>query len=237
MNRELRLTLGFLAFICAVIIYLMFEKYRNFILPPVGLLLFVISVYLILPEVPWLERFKIPSIYLAIAIFGFWMFLLTNYDSYILNSKFADGMTRLTIFLSNKALNMIGIDSRVGNYSIMFSSPPSEIPAIYIDARCSGVHSFLIFVGTFLFMMVDLGRNVNKMRAAVSLTLGVGGAYAGNILRVVILSLIGYHYGYGLLMEVHKYLGFAIFLAFLSVFWYFAASYIAGGKTGKDSNA
>ncbi len=232
MNRRFRLILGISAFICAVILYLLFESYRNFLLPPAGLLMFVLSVYLILPEIPQLAKFKVPSLYLAIAIFGFWMFLLTNYDSYILNSRFADGMTRFTIFLSNKVLNLIGVEAKVGNYSIVFNSPPSKIPAIYIDARCSGVHSFLIFVGTFLFMIVDMGRDVNKGRAVVSLALGVGGAYSGNVLRVVILSLIGYNYGYKPLMEVHKYLGFAIFLAFLSVFWYFAASYIAGGKTG-----
>jgi len=50
----------------------------------------------------------------------------------------------------------------------------------------------------------------------------IGGAalYIMNILRVIILILTGYYYGVDSMMFVHEHLGWILFVAGMSIFWY-----------------
>jgi exosortase/archaeosortase family protein len=52
------------------------------------------------------------------------------------------------------------------------------------------------------------------------LSLGLLIAYLGNLFRMIVIGVIGYHYGIDALLWAHNNVGWMVFLSWSSVFWY-----------------
>lgn len=94
---------------------------------------------------------------------------------------------------------------------------------VYITSACSGVYSFAIFSSAFTAYVMTEQRRMTP-RVVLFFALGVALAYVANILRMVVIVLIGYHYdnpdtGIQALLVAHSNAGWIIFLAWILLFW------------------
>ncbi len=94
---------------------------------------------------------------------------------------------------------------------------------VVITTACSGIYSFGIFASAFLaFVLTEYAKPSRRMW--LFLGLGLFAAYAANILRMVIIVLVGYYTDTPAtdlqnMLVAHSYAGWVIFLAWTAVFW------------------
>src|SRR2546427_420754 len=94
---------------------------------------------------------------------------------------------------------------------------------VIITTACSGIYSFGIFASAFLAFVLTEFRRPTKSTWLL-LSLGLVTSYAANVLRMVVIVLIGYYTdtpGTALqnLLVAHSYAGWLIFLGWIALFW------------------
>ncbi|HLE54081.1 MAG TPA: archaeosortase/exosortase family protein [Thermoplasmata archaeon] len=126
--------------------------------------------------------------------------------------------------------------SLLGVPNVVHSLPGVTAPAItftpqqiglqvtlVITTACSGIYSFGIFASAFLsFVLTEYARPSRRMWAFLGL--GLLAAYVANILRMVIIVLVGYYTDTAAtdlqnMLIAHSYAGWIIFLAWTALFW------------------
>ncbi len=127
-------------------------------------------------------------------------------------------------------LSAIGVQNSV--HSVAGSTAPglTFVPqnlgiqvTVVITTSCSGIYSFGIFASAFVaFVLAEFDRPTRKVWSL----LGIGflAAYMANVLRMAVIILIGYYSdsaGTDLqnMLLAHSYAGWAIFLAWVTLFW------------------
>jgi len=94
---------------------------------------------------------------------------------------------------------------------------------LVITTACSGIYSFGIFASAFVaFVLTEYERP--SRRAWLVLALGLMAAYVANILRMVVIILVGYYTDSAEtdlqnMLVAHSYAGWLIFLGWITVFW------------------
>ena len=115
-------------------------------------------------------------------------------------------------------LNALGYNTYVsyGQYvsTVVFQNSPARIP---IAGACTGIQGMTLYTTLTGGMMI--GTNISYKKRAIFLAVGAGILFSLNFLRLVILSLVAYHYGMRTMYEVHEWLGGVIFLIFVFIFW------------------
>ncbi len=121
-------------------------------------------------------------------------------------------------------LNLLGVEatSQAELVTIIFRDGSTN--PIGISTACSGLYSFSIFVAAFSSFILVLQRLPLKATALV-LGLGLLAAYLGNLVRMIIIGLVGYYHGMDALLWTHQYAGWVIFLGWSTVFWYAVIRY------------
>jgi exosortase/archaeosortase family protein len=94
---------------------------------------------------------------------------------------------------------------------------------LVISTACSGIYSFGIFAAAFFAFMVTEFPSLSR-RLWVFLGLGFLTSYMANLLRMVIIVLIGYYTDSAQtdlqnMLLAHSYAGWVIFLAWIALFW------------------
>ena len=107
---------------------------------------------------------------------------------------------------------------------LTFTPANSSVAAtLVITTACSGIYSFGIFAAAFLaFVLTEYARP--SRRVWLLLALGFAASYAANLLRMVVIVLVGYYTDTTAsdlqnLLLAHSYAGWVIFLAWLALFW------------------
>ncbi len=124
-----------------------------------------------------------------------------------------------------------GLGTHLLNYNLGYVHFPSgrhitTPSAVTIDARCSGIHSFTIFITCFYLTFLYIGRHVEKKRLAIALGIGTFGTLTCNWIRLVIIYLAGYYYGYDAMNTAHDNAGLVVFLIWMVIFWIYALDYL-----------
>src|SRR6058998_447264 len=94
---------------------------------------------------------------------------------------------------------------------------------VVITTACSGIYSFGIFASAFVaFVLTEFQRPAR--RVWLLLGLGLVTAYVANVLRMVIIVLVGYYTDSAEtdlqnMLVAHSYAGWLIFLGWITVFW------------------
>jgi len=94
---------------------------------------------------------------------------------------------------------------------------------VVITTACSGIYSFGIFASAFVaFVLTEFQRPAR--RVWLLLGLGMGTAYVANVLRMVIIVLVGYYTDTSAtdlqnMLIAHSYAGWLIFLGWIALFW------------------
>jgi len=123
-------------------------------------------------------------------------------------------------------LDIAGIPSSSSGSYVTIQFHDGTVHTLGISSYCAGLYSFTIFVAAFFAFVLIFERLPTKVLTGV-LALGILIAYAGNILRMVIIGVVGYYNGMEALLWAHKNVGWIIFLSWSAVFWYFLLGYVS----------
>src|SRR5437773_5625206 len=127
-------------------------------------------------------------------------------------------------------LSVIGISNTV--HSVAGATAPglTFVPVhvgaevtVVITTACSGIYSFGIFASAFAAFVLTEYATLTK-RLWLALGLGLFAAYIANVLRMVVIVLVGYYEDSGEtylqnMLLAHSYAGWLIFLGWIGLFW------------------
>jgi len=127
-------------------------------------------------------------------------------------------------------LQLIGVANTVhpvaGSTAPGLSFTPQHLSVqvtVVITTACSGIYSFGIFASAFVaFLLTESAKLSNRLW--VFLGIGLASAYFANVLRMVIIVLVGYYTASPEtelqdLLIAHSYAGWLIFLGWITLFW------------------
>ena len=122
-------------------------------------------------------------------------------------------------------LDAIGIPAEsVGNLvTIQFQD--GSLNTLAISAYCAGLYSFSIFLSAFAAFVLVF-ENLSRRALALVLGLGLLIAYVGNLLRMVVIGVVGYYRGMDALHWAHENVGWIIFLSWSALFWWLILGWI-----------
>lgn len=130
-----------------------------------------------------------------------------------------------------ESLNLLGIQaSSIGNMvTIQFQD--GTFHSLTISTYCAGLYSFSIFLSAFISFILVFERLPTRTLVVV-VGLGLLAAYLGNLLRMIIIGVVGYYEGMDALLWAHRNVGWMIFLLWSTVFWYLIFRYVvrSGGR-------
>ena len=121
-------------------------------------------------------------------------------------------------------LSLIGIPTTYDWININFTTSKGLHVTLQITTSCSGIYSLSIFVSAFVAFVFNQFKKVDR-RVGLLLLLGVFTAYLANLLRMVVIVVIGYLYdapeeGMKALLVAHSQAGWIIFLLWIALFWF-----------------
>lgn len=123
------------------------------------------------------------------------------------------------------ALNIMGIHSASSGQMVTLTFQDGSVHTLSISAYCAGLYSFSIFLSAFFAFVLVFERLRTRTLIAVML-IGLLVAYLGNLLRMIIIGVIGYYDGIDSMLWAHKNVGWMIFLAWSGLFWYLVLRYV-----------
>jgi exosortase/archaeosortase family protein len=125
----------------------------------------------------------------------------------------------ITVHVTVALLHLSNLHVAVSGDVLSFS-PPSLIGAVQVTPLCGGFLSVLMFMAAFGLVTVDVGRSLGVWRLALLLASGTVMTVVAAILRVFVVVLVGFYWGWDALTLAHTYLGYVLFLSVASIFWY-----------------
>ncbi|TLZ71841.1 MAG: hypothetical protein E6K14_07495 [Methanobacteriota archaeon] len=127
-------------------------------------------------------------------------------------------------------LSMIGVSNTVHPVTGATAPGLTFVPlhvgvevTVVITTACSGIYSFGIFASAFAAFVMTEYEKPSK-RLWVFLGLGLATSYIANVLRMVVIILVGYYTDTAEtdlqnMLIAHSYAGWLIFLAWIALFW------------------
>jgi len=139
-------------------------------------------------------------------------------------------------------LSLLGVGNSVhavaGSTAPGLTFTPQHLPVqvtVVITTACSGIYSFGIFASAFAAFALTEYRRLSH-RVWITLALGLGASYLANVLRMVIIVLVGYYTDTAEtdlqnMLIAHSYAGWIIFLAWVGLFWGILLKSVPGNAT------
>src|SRR2546429_2312238 len=127
-------------------------------------------------------------------------------------------------------LNILGVANSVhpvsGSAAPGLTFRPQHLSVevtVVITTACSGIYSFGIFASAFIAFVSTESETLTRKTWAF-LAIGLLAAYAANVLRMVVIVLVGYYTDTPAsdlqnMLVAHSYLGWLIFLGWVTLFW------------------
>jgi len=161
-----------------------------------------------------LRFFWVPSAYLGILILGY------QAESALPEVKTLEDWLA---YLMANTMQTLGIRTTVSQNIVTLYGPTPLF--LQIDGPCTGIKGILAFGMLASMAVLDVKSRVS--RVVPILAIGFLGAFAINILRLFGIFLAFAYLGPDLGIATHVYLGYALFIAWVLVFWSFALRYLA----------
>ena len=142
---------------------------------------------------------------------------------------------------TSAVLSAIGVQNSV--HPVLGSTAPglTFVPqnigiqvTVVITTACSGIYSFGIFASAFVaFVLTEYRRPGRRVWALLGL--GLLAAYIANVLRMVVIVLVGYYTDtletdLQNMLLAHSYAGWLIFLGWIALFWAVLLKFMPGDR-------
>jgi len=131
---------------------------------------------------------------------------------------------------TSRVLSVLGVANSVhavaGSTAPGLTFVPQHIQiqvTVVITTACSGIYSFGIFASAFVAFVLTEFQTMSR-RVWLLLGLGFLTAYVANVLRMVVIVLVGYYTDTSAtdlqnMLLAHSYAGWLIFLGWIALFW------------------
>jgi archaeosortase C (PEF-CTERM variant) len=141
-------------------------------------------------------------------------------------------------------LNLIGITASVDVSDpllIHFTAQSQDTISVYISTACSGIYSFSIFASAFIAFVLTEYNKIDR-KVGLLMVLGILTAYVANILRMVVIVLVGYYTytpqeGLQAMLVAHSNAGWIIFLVWIGLFWFLMYRFLMRKKKPLEEKA
>lgn len=211
----------------AFVLYFLYQSGggKMFFLPPIGIGFFILGFYLSFSGTSFYNRFRGMMFFMSLAVFMSWMAWDTGLHDYIVNSSYGAFLAGITIKFSVYFLNATGYHVTTTSNQITFLGN-SKVQSFDVINSCSGADTTILFLAAFVLMLADQGRRASVQKLAVCFICGGLGTYLVSMMRVPLLGIVGYYYGYDTLETYHMYSGYLVFLVSIMTFWYLSLRWI-----------
>jgi len=184
-----------------------------------GVLMFVIGSRWVLegvsPFAGYRSMWPVFSAAMAIA----WLIHAAQIETYAADSWLGEFFGSITVSVTVGLLHLSNMPVTVAGDVLSFGSP-SLVGAVQVTPLCGGFLSVLMFIAAFSFVTVDVGRSLGLRRLMLLLLGGIAVTVIAAVLRVYVVTLVGFYYGWNALDLAHAYLGYVLFISVASLFWY-----------------
>jgi len=212
--------------------YVLYQDSEIVTLGLLSIALFSLGSYFSLSDSKLVEPFRNMLPFVVIGAGISLAFVALDLQAYITGSYYGSMLAFAASQFTATLFTIAGVHTQVlDNYVLLF--PTSG--AISVGPSCSGADSSLLFALLSVVMVADFGRSVRKWRLAIALTLGILGVNAANVFRITLLASVFYFSGAREMSLVHQFAGYAIFLAFVTLFWRLSLRWLAVQKGKKYS--
>ncbi|MBT8507623.1 hypothetical protein AZH53_04215 [Methanomicrobiaceae archaeon CYW5] len=159
----------------------------------------------------------VPLLFPILAVLGFEFYeLFIRHEDYLIAPLIPP-----TITLTTGIIRVMGIDAEVHGNIISFLSISGEPVRLAVVSDCTGIWSLGTFTVASIIVLSTFPEAISK-KGCLLILIGYIGTYASNIGRIAIISLSGYIYGPGGVIEqVHIHTGWILFTIWMVVFWYY----------------
>lgn len=148
-----------------------------------------------------------------------WLIHAAQVETYAANSWIGEFFGNVTVYVTLALLHTSHVPVTATGGILSFGAP-SLVGAVEVTPLCGGFLSVLMFIAAFSFVTVDVGRSLGLWRLSLLLLLGVSMTIVAALLRVYVVTLVGFYWGWDVLNLTHTYLGYILFLSVASLFWY-----------------
>ena len=151
-------------------------------------------------------------IFICLSLYGIILeglpFILNTSELFLVNF-----IAKSSLEISTFFLNFLKPCRNIGNV-IDFSGY-----RVIIGVPCSGVESITVFLSAAIAYFISI-REKEKRKIFLYSLIGLVFIFLMNILRIMIIVLVGYYYGDEVMFFVHANLGWMMFALAMIVFWY-----------------
>jgi len=150
-------------------------------------------------------------------------FLALAYIPVLFESQIHRPFAAFTTSAANSVLNLLGYSaSSVGTTITLYASRGTY--SARIGTGCSGMNSVFYFsiVGGFLISKIK----AEVWKRVLIIVIGAIGLVFINILRVTILCMTYYHWGYTMMQTFHSHLGDLMFIGWIAFIWWLGFKYV-----------
>ena len=148
-----------------------------------------------------------------------WLIHAAQVETYAANSWIGEFFGNVTVYVTLALLRLSHVPVTATGGILSFGAP-SLVGAVEVTPLCGGFLSVLMFIAAFTFVTVDVGRSLGLWRLSLLLLSGVSMTIVSALLRVYVVTLAGFYWGWDALNFAHTYLGYILFLSVASLFWY-----------------
>lgn len=114
------------------------------------------------------------------------------------------------------ALRIVGFDATMIGDTVRMTTPRGAL-FLSVGVVCAGLYASVLFLGVFALFAWE--RRTPPARLAAYLAVGLLGLHVANVLRLVLLGVVGYRWGGDALQSFHQHAGWVLFLVWSIGFW------------------
>lgn len=157
-----------------------------------------------------------PSSFPLIAILGYTIFDLLHNSIDAIAAPMIPPVVIISVFV----LNLLGINATYVENIISYTTANADLMRVSIVSDCTGIWSLGAFAVAVLAVLSIFPKIISK-KILLFVAIGFIGTYIANLIRVLLICLSGYYYGYsGVTQMMHVELGWIAFSIWMGVFWY-----------------
>jgi len=115
------------------------------------------------------------------------------------------------------ALSIFGSDVGVLGDTVSLGTARGTL-FLTVGVVCAGLYAGALFLGVFALFAWE--SDTRGWRLAAYLGLGLAGLHVANVLRLILLAMVGERYGGEALQRFHQHAGWVLFLAWAILYWW-----------------
>lgn len=142
-------------------------------------------------------------------------------------------ITHLLVAPMAAMLDLVGFDATSTGQVVALETPGGKL-SLTVGVVCAGLQPAILFLG--VFALYAWQEQTPPRRLAALVALGLLGVYVANLVRLVLLALVGYRWGGVALQNTHEHAGWLLFVAWMLAYWWIVLRRLQGPPRAPTSS-